>query len=180
MSVSDTQQVSKAMWGGDGAPLPSGMWYGEVDLIGDASGNPASLHLEFNTENNPRDSNIYSLEQLSFSHGNISPAAFDMELLVQNMGLSVVSPNVNALNWLYAMGGALTEGTFAAIRPRDVIPHMGLFLGSQVAVNSASQLRARVNNDNLALFTFTAMGYIWSARARSMVGGPKRPLDGLW
>lgn len=182
MAVTIVSPIEIAVWGGEETPFPIGMWYvGSTSLIsGDATGGDHIIQVQFQAAAiATRLSTMFSLEQFTFfatSPGTLMAA----RLQANNLGIAATK-NLAQLNQLWTVTAQINEeGTFAA-------PHLGRstiqkpqFLGSQVALSAFVGLTLTMDNVNQRLISLQAMGYMWSAAARSFLGGPKRPANSLF
>jgi len=174
MAVSDSVGISRAGWGGYNDPsLPIGVWFGRVSVVGNGTGGLSTLSLEFQPAGaSTLDSNLYSLEQIAgFANAAFTIAAINLGI---NPTLSVMGDT--GQEWSVTVGGPLTADSvgFNQLLPK------GLFLGAQVALGYKSGLDIVATNTNAVTHRFTAMGYLWSSRSRSVQGGPQRPPSGLF
>jgi len=179
MSVSVTEQVSYAVWGGDGAPYPFGLWFVNVgDLTaGDGTGGSHRVFAEFTpfTQAN-RNSNFYSLEQLTINGTTATPILG--ELQARNLGFQPTRNNTQ-MNQLWACNTVAHDfgGTSLLLREGK---NLKILLGRQTDLLTFSGLRLQTDNVDMRTITMAAMGYVWSPRAISMPGGPRRPENGFW
>lgn len=174
MSIGAQVEVSRREWGGELNPShPIGMWMGAGLVQGDASGGTMNLDFVFQLQGAPNlDSQIYSLEQIAI-HVE-APTSQTISLRT-----SVLGELSAADEWAIELR-AFTQGGDAAILPRDAGALKGTFMGSATAVGSTTALQvSAVNADGIDLI-MSAQGYVWGARSRSVLGGPKRPVDGLY
>lgn len=178
MSVSTEEGVSYAVWGGDGAPFPFGMWFVNIgDLLsGDATGGTHTLTIVFATAAGGRNSNFYSLEQITMNGSGTTRVLG--ELQARNLGFHPTKANTQ-LNQLWLLDTNVDDvGNFTMMRPRDTLRRV--LLGRQTTVGTLAGLRLQSDNVNMRGITMSAMGYVWSAAAISWPGGPKRPENGLF
>jgi len=172
MSVTAVGIIERREWGGLEDPrMPIGTWFSAGGVAGDASGGVATVTMQF---------------QL-FSAQAVSGDQFSLEqMTINNSGGVAENASVQMLNmgdgeqgWAVRLVVTLTPLLIAAL-PADIAALKGIFLGGQAAQGADASLRTTVTNTlNAALFV-TAEGYIWGSRARSVLGGPRKPAGALW
>jgi len=174
MSVSGSSPVGRREWGGEDDPrLPTGMWIGQFSILGDGGGGSMTVELILMEAAAPAlDSNLYSLELVNIAFAG----AVTQDVVLQTFGLGE-SDGVQA--WNIAMNNT-TALTVSFPLPRDLRAVTPTFLGSGLAQGTATGIRAVTANINSAILNFQAEGYIWDARARSILGGPRVPLGALY
>jgi len=173
MSVTATVPVDTREWGGDPDPrLPIASWFRQFSILGDAGGGFMRIIFVFQEAAAPTlDGSMYSLEQLT---GILAGVATD-DLLVQTNGLGDSS---GAQSWIVALLNHASTVT-APVIGRDSA-FRGAFLGSVLAQGIEASLRFSTANINGGILNVTAEGYVWGSRSRSVLGGPKKPLGGLY
>lgn len=169
MSVTVNLTVQRRMWGGLSSPFPSGVWISAGAVTGDATGGVRQLSMLFNEQ--PSWSELISLEQYS---------TFDDEqtnqrdVLIHAAGFDNEIPNGIRQRWVIPMFQAANE---QSISPSEL---HGLFLGGQAIPTVSTSLLWEINNSDGNVFEVVAQGYIWTAEARSIPGGPQIPVTSLF
>lgn len=174
MSVTAIDDIRYRMFAGyDDPSLPSGTWFGRVQLVGDASGGIMAAQLDFTKVGSLFNSRFYSLED--FIATKNQQTNVDAGLEIRNMGDPGQSGNPRIYSAFF-----VTSNPLAVVQPQAVVPLRGLFLGQQQLVSSVSGLILTLANSNGILVTMFAEGYFWAARAVNAPGGPSRPVQGLY
>lgn len=118
------------------------------------------------------DSNLYSLELVNVSFAGTATE----DIAIQTAGLGE-SSGVQ----LWDIGVVvLASQSISVPLPRDLRAITPSFLGSGIAQGTETNIRATTANILNAILNFQAEGYIWDARARSILGGPRVPLGSLY
>lgn len=173
MSIITTLPIARTFFRGyDDPSLPIGTWTGLQTVTGDGSGGFAEIQLLFNPAAAPRDANFYSLDHFMWSTNDVAGNRSVM-LLIQNLGTVLA-------NRRYSLFATIIAGTsLQSLDPRSygVLP---IFLSSQATPTTATLISTLVTNITSAVTFFGAEGYIWSARSINALGGPSRPLQGLY
>lgn len=175
--------VHRAVWGGEGAPFPDGMWYGEVAVSVVTGADNSILDLLFQTVDAPeRDSRLYSLEQ--FTAVRTGGTQTNGTLQTRNMGLNptLEGTSEGVLDQFWAFPFTVdAAGLNITPNAQQSAALKGIFLGGQInkATNTGLRLTLDENINNFTV-QFNAMGYFWSSKARSVLGGPRRPANALF
>lgn len=154
------------------------MWYGKADVIGDPTGGNSTLTLQFGLAGEQRDSQLYSVQQVSAFLG-VSGVGKNCQFQTLNMGLNPTQVD-SGLDWVW--DGFLQLGSAVALPLAALIPRDNptpFFAGVQDTLIQNYGFRAVVSNTDNEVFGLVALGYVWDARARSFPGGPKVPVDSL-
>lgn len=174
MSIIVQENYERRGWGGSDNPrYPIGQWVWSAAVDGDLTGGVRQLDVIFSTvlSGKPKSSLMYSLEQFAMGDSDNNTKAL------------VVSQQIDAdLNrvshwWMQLQAG---PGTVAALVTSANMSHSGIFLGAQPTSQISALLSFSTTNVNGQVFFGTAQGYIWDGRSRSAIGGPGRPVDGLF
>jgi len=145
-------------------------------VLGDGSGGNRSIILEFNPSSAPRSTLMYSLEMFTVT---------DDSNLAKAGNLRVI--NLDPIPGLGAI--ALTHRWTADIAADQTAAHLAsnaqnalkrIFLGRQAVAAVAASLRYDTDNVDTAICTVTAEGYFWGPRSINALGGPSRPLQGIY
>lgn len=154
---------------------PQGHWFAKLNLTGDASGGVMQAGLVFTRVAQARNSRLYSLEQVSlFSNNNGTPRPG--RLFTTNM----VGPPLFSLEHRQIINtGADAEGASSTVQATD-LAFLPLFLGSQNAQGTTSELALTFANADGVVHALEAEGYWWGARSVLADGGPQRPPTGLY
>ena len=174
MSILATLPIRRREFAGfDDPSLPEGIWQGEVTRVGDASGGIVTVGLIFNIgTGTPRDSRFYSLEQLSVFYTDNTQGSFVFSIL--GMGERTVA------GASFVLDGVLFNTTDIGAAQRDIGALLPLFLGRQSDAGTSSNIQVSAPNANVQTLTMTAMGYMWGPRSINALGGPSRPLQGIF
>lgn len=184
MGGTNNEMVTRAVWGGVDTPFPIGMWYGESQVSVVTGSGKSTLTLLFSDILQPEiNSQLYNLEQFNVVRSG-DASAFTGILRTLNLGinpsLAGSSQGPLAQTWAIPTGVGADTG-FTASFGRDIGPIKHVFLGAQINKLDRTGLEftadENINNFSLAI---VAMGYIWSSRARSILGGPLRPPNSLF
>lgn len=159
--------------GYDDPALPTGTWFGRVQLVGDGSGGLMTAELDFTLATDAFNSRFYSLEDISCNKNENT--AVDASIVILNMGDRGHSGNTPVFAANFLVGTAA-----AALSPADVTAMRGRWLGQQITGDTLAAVRLTQANSNAILVTLFMEGYFWSARAVNAAGGPSKPLQGLY
>lgn len=175
MSITAIDDVQYRPFAGyDDPSLPSGSWFGRVQLVGDASGGSMIAQLDFTKASELFNSRFYSLEDF-ITTKNTNTVAAEVGVTLLNMGDRGHSGNTPSFRALITPADPL-----AVTNPPDVEALRGRWLGQQIQPNTLAALRLQLDNENATLVTMFCEGYFWAARAVNAPGGPSKPLQGLY
>jgi len=172
MAVEIATSVRRARYQGSTDPaLPTGSWFAQVGVAGDASGGAHTLLFRFGAAG-IRDTNMYSVEKLMGSIGAAAPV--NAMLAVVNMGQEPdVSDQFQSYDLFYNDNGVgITPRV--SIDPRSLL-FLPLWLGEKQTLSVDAQIRIEITNTDTVVSTIRMEGYIWSARSVLADGGPRRP-----
>lgn len=170
MSVAAVLEVRRRAFPGYNDPsLPQWIWVGQVVVVGDASGGDRSGSIILATAAGPKVSLLWSLEQMSILDSDNNSKDMDLTFLGTDelLGTQVMRISIGA-------------GVTTASIPAQNYPRMPFYIGAHQAQGAAAALLLTAANVNTAVMAFTAQGYCWGSRSRSIPGGPQRPLQGLY
>jgi len=176
MTVFDTAQVVFYEFPGHADPgLPIGAWAAQGNVTGDASAGSRILDVVFAPSTQPRNSLMYSLEQLSvLDESNTSSV---IEVSTVNLGQAASTDFSQA--WAANMV-ADTAGVNANLLAADAQFFRGLFLGRSSGQSVGVLLRIGADNIDTEDIIVHAEGYMWGVRSLNAPGGPRRPVSGLY
>lgn len=156
----------------DDPSLPEGYWTAGTAVVGDNTGGSRSISIAFQTSNQGRSGNMFSLEQLSVSDANNVAKDFAM----QANGLDTIGNQAG----IHDIVGSLSAGVATAgIAATTYLALRRLFLGAPFSSVGAFLIFV-VDNVDGASFEIAAQGYIWGPRSIMAKGGPQRPANGIY
>ena len=169
MSIAVDIPIRRKEWGGDLLPnLPVATWVGEGSVTGNGTGGTMIARLEFQPASaGALDSNMYSLEQLMLHKSTAGVAQF---VLVQTLNMGERS---GSHAWAVELVAVPLPVDLAM--PGQAAMTFPVMIGSMITPGTQMVIAATAVNDDTSIMTFQAEGYVWDARARSWLGGPKRP-----
>jgi len=157
--------------------LPSGVWYAQGAVIGDATGGHAEVEIVLNAASVRRSGFLYSLE-LSLP---TTTQAGDKTFRMNSLNLDVLGPGLtNPIQKAFVQfmdNNGSVENPNAAAQVRDM--HPSLFLGGQGGTATAAALQGQIDNVDTETFGWYATGYVWNPEAMNAPGGLRRPFNGV-
>lgn len=167
MAIIGVTPVSYQKFSGYEDPgLPSGFWFANGVVIGDATGGTQVAQINIAEATNQFNSQYYSLEAISITLARA--ANFDLRLAIFNMDRVFEYTITLSLN-----------ATASNMLPRDT-EMLPLYIGQAGLANTAAGLSFALPNVDTDLLSVHVEGYVWSARSTSVPGGPRRPSEGLY
>jgi len=178
MTIGVGQRVRHVPFRGANDPsLPSGIWQGDVESTGDASGGTNSVDFIF-ANSGEEDDSFYSLEQFGDQLDQDSARA---RLFIINNQHNYRAPTTPITSSYQAeeAGVGLSSRTGWPAHAMGFLP---LFLGTSPPAVALVQLFIRwtVTNVNTIAYRVHAWGYRWGPRAFDTPTGPRRPLGGVF
>jgi len=158
--------------GYDDLGLPIGSWFGRGASTGDASGGDHTIQFDFAFAGQPRNSQLYSLEQIFWIVSG--SGAFVGRLLVSNFDQGIEG------SMQYSLNAVANEAGNAALIGRDVVGFKGIWLGQQAVKASGMSIGITIDNTDTQIQVAGIRGYVWSQRSTNAEGGPQRPPNGLF
>jgi hypothetical protein len=156
--------------------LPTGTWYSQGSVTGNATGGGMSILFNF-AYIGERNANLYSLEKIQGSVSAAAPAT--AMVAVENMGEEFDITDT------FQSYGVLFSDNGSSVTPRmsldgRSLAFLPLFMGAKQTLAATARIRVEsANTDGVALAT-RLEGYIWSARSVLADGGPQRPTGGRY
>jgi len=160
--------------------LPSGVWFAQGAIIGDASGGHAEVAILLNAGAAGRSGQLWSIE---VSMPTVAADTQDRVFRMNSINLDAIGPGQgNPIQKAYTqimdqVSGGI-DNPRSAVAAENLFP--GVFLGSQSASNSPATLQGQTDNIDTLTFAWYASGYVWSPGAVNAPGGLRRPLGGVF
>lgn len=171
MAVEQRKAVEYRGFSGFEEPqFPTGYHRTEGAMIGDGTGGDQVLLFDFALATEQRNSQYYSLEELSITRFNSGSVTAEMEVV--NFDSSVTTR--------YSLVLTPNQVAFACLRIDDAQQIHGLFLGRQASPSGNMSVSFSHDNTDTILTRVLIGGYVWSARSTNVPGGPQRPPTGLY
>lgn len=157
--------------------FPEGSWVCALSIAQDASGDPVTAAIDFQTATSALSSRMWSLEQLQVQTLN-TLGGIALQLIPRNM-------ETYQRDQLPITGWRITQDNLPAVpggrglNARDAII-LPIFFGAPriAGVNAGFEIVG--NNDLTNRLNVIAYGYFWGPGARTAPGGPQRPATGPW
>lgn len=175
MTATFNASIRQRVWRGyDDPGLPTGMYFGQGAVTGDASGGQMRVIFEFRDAGS-RSGRFFNIEQLDAQHTDAVNKNF----------------HVGAVNWERVgdsgllnrqwRGRVVTNSNGLATTFNTEQVPLPLFLGQTTVVTElASTINVTVDNVDLSSWGVTIQGYIWGPRSTLSEGGLRRPIDSLY
>jgi len=177
MSVIATRAIRARLFSGYEDPrYPTGMWTASRAVTGDGTGGDMSVQINFALATELRNSQYYSLEELTIFQGAVGDDIG--ELLIANFDIGSV-PTVGDAR-VYSLTLLANQAGGGALTPAESLFFQGLMIGRQANPNTATSISFTIDNVDLRVLTMTLGGYVWSARSTAIPGGPQRPPTGIY
>lgn len=182
MSVASVLRVESRAFNGFAAPgLPTGTWFGQHFVVGDASGGFANVQLLFQIASAPLSARLYSLEQFCLQIGGAAITASVGAIRTLAMDMRVAGSTGTQFAeriWAFPL---LEDGNGDGLGTPPADSRPGWYLGAPIGGGFASGIVGNVPNPGVGFsVTLTAQGYFWEPAARNADGGPIKPTNGLW
>lgn len=175
MTISVSFPIFPRPWQGyDDPGLPIGMWIGQGETLGDASGGNQNVSLIFKGEGELLGARFYNLEQVEAHSTNLTLAVGS--LVLENFDVN--GPTGLADRRLHLPFGS--DGVTNSALIDGIGPRLPKFLGRPVVVDVITQIRLQVANVLNETVFFTAQGFIWLPRSLLEDGGLRRPVDSMY
>ena len=172
MTIGVSQRVRHVPFqGADDPSLPIGIWQGDVESTGDASGGANTVDFVFSNSGEEDDS-FYSLEQFGEQHDVVTS---QVRQVIFNNQHNYRAPQTPITSTIMGDGGTGILGR-TSWQGKDLgwLPY---FLGTSPPAQAAVQLflRFATNNVTTVAYRVHAWGYRWGPRAFGTPTGPRRP-----
>lgn len=156
--------------------LPSGIWFSQAAVAGDASGGFAEIVIELQAISSSVSGRLYSIEK---SQPSINGASADQFFRGVSFGMDpLASLGPIQKVWIQEINDVGVAGNpNAASIARDI--DVDIFLGAQILATSQARLNGQFNNANGDTFAWFATGYIWDPGAVNAPLGLRKPLGGV-
>jgi len=174
VTVSNEFRVEVRPYSGHVEPwLPTGSYIAEGGSIGDASGGSVFMNFLFAKEPDPRQSEMYNIEQMAM---DVTPIGGVVRALFRTLQMDNLAPTriASPQKWQVELGTDLVDEHALNL---SFLAGLPLWLG---APSAATDCGVRFEFDNLdgTLYAVTIQGFIWGPRSVLAPGGPQRPLGG--
>jgi len=174
MAVITVADVTYRKFSGYQQPeLPTGFWVGAGIVTGVGGGGDMVIQIDFVKATSLRDSQYYSLEEVMIELA--AATAVVGRFAITNMG--IFNPVTASI---FTLPLVVHESVGAALQPEVSNGLRGLFLGQQSNPNAAVSISYGVDDLSGSTMSMKLGGYVWSARATNVPGGPQRPAGGLY
>jgi len=157
--------------------LPEGSWVCALSIAENASGDPVTAAIDFQTDSAALSSRMWSLEQLQIQKLN-TLGTTGLQLVPRNMEtfernqLPIAGWRIGVDNLPGGPGGR-------GLNARDMVLFPIFFGAPRIAgVNAGFEIVGE--NDLTNRLNVIAYGYFWGPGARTAPGGPQRPATGPW
>jgi len=178
MALTQRRTVEVLPWKAFANPaFPAGSWICALSIAENASGDPVTAAIDFQTDSSALSSRMWSLEQLDIQKLNLIGAS-TVQLIPRNME-TFQRQQLPSTGWRLAMTSLPTVPGGRALDARDTALFPIFFGAPRIAgVNCGFEIVA--DNDLTNRLNVVAYGYFWGPGARSAPGGPQRPATGPW
>lgn len=175
MAVIAVTDIDSRIFSGWADPaLPTGYWLSTGTVTGDGTGGDESVQFDFAKATGQRNSQFYSLEEVT---------AFQVANGTLALGMLIANMDTQALGGTgIRMAVQLTadQAGFGSMLGIERSSFRGIFLGRQTAPSSAAGISFSMDNVDTVVLIVKIGGYVWSARSAAVPGGPQRPPSGLY
>ena len=169
MTVSGNTSVRFREFNGHTEPeLPAGWWWGETQVIGDATGGQLIARVDFATPPEGQYfGNFLNLEAIDIQVTDAITGLIVMN--TQNLDVQENNPR-----WSLGLQTVTGLGTGRAYR-FDTGHLLPLWLGRQRFRGVTTFIAITFANEDDVVMLFHAQGYFWTPRSAQAPGGPQRP-----
>lgn len=178
MALTQRRSVEVLPWRAFENPaFPEGAWICALSIAENASGDPVTAAIDFQTDTAALSSRMWSLEQLAVQKLN-SLGGINLMIQPQNMEtyqraqLPFTGWRAEFTNLPVSPGGRALDGLTANILP--------IFFGAPRIAGVNAGFTVVADNDLTNRLNVVAFGYFWGPGARTSPGGPQRPLGTPW
>lgn len=157
--------------------FPEGAWICALSIAENASGDPVTAAIDFQTDTAALSSRMWSLEQLAVQKLN-SLGSAAVQLIPRNME-TFQRAQLPSTGWRLNLVSLPAVPGGRGLDPRDTGLFPIFFGAPRIAgVNAGFELVTE--NDLTNRLNVVAFGYFWGPGARMAPGGPQRPTTGPW
>lgn len=135
----------------------------------------------FQSINDPRPSNFYSIEQLMVAQTGEAAGDVFIRLAIENMDEIPASGSTGARFENYAIRTNTLDGIPIGMAMRlDESVKLAYFIGAPIKNNLNAQIAIDMDNVSGVSLSVKIQGYYWEAGAINALGGLQRPVTGLY
>lgn len=176
MSVAITARIDYRIGSAFADPgLPSGVWWGESSILGDASGGFANVQLLLQLAGDPLSARMFTVEQIM---ARINAAtATQVRIATTNMGNLVTNRPMTVRAWVEPM---ISDGISNSATGLSV-PLRPIWLGAATTRGVEGSIRGEIPNPGVGVTLIVWMsGFMWEPGALNSPGGVRRPLENIF
>jgi len=165
-------------FGGMGGAYPIGTWFSNAVVTGDASGGTREMQVDFRRGTLPPNGLAWSIEALTVQDNQLSSKTGFV--LLSNADRDPTNQQIRRFGAVISLevGGGSTR---AFLSPADQeFFRKGWYLGRQGLSTVSFSISVIFANVLNAVNAMTIEGYVWDATAQALLGGPRRPVEGLF